>query len=52
MRPGSPLLADFYSCLGFFTRLPLPPAAARSEPHSLANFSRAVRMLPVAGGLI
>jgi adenosylcobinamide-GDP ribazoletransferase len=52
MRPGSPLLADFYFCLGFFTRLPIPAAASRSEPYSLANFSRAVRMLPVAGGLV
>jgi adenosylcobinamide-GDP ribazoletransferase len=52
MRPGSSLLADFYFCLGFFTRLPIPSAASRREPHSLANFSRAVRMLPVAGGLV
>ncbi len=52
MRPGSSLLADFYFCLGFFTRLPFPSAASRSEPHSLVTFSRAVRMLPVAGGLV
>jgi adenosylcobinamide-GDP ribazoletransferase len=52
MRPGSSLLADFYFCLGFFTRLPVPSAASRSQPHSLADFSRAVRMLPVAGGLV
>jgi adenosylcobinamide-GDP ribazoletransferase len=52
MRPGSPLLADFYLCLGFFTRLPFPSVASRSEPPSLADFSRAVRMLPVAGGLV
>jgi adenosylcobinamide-GDP ribazoletransferase len=52
MRLGSSLLADFYFCLGFFTRLPFPSAASRSESHSLANFSRAVRMLPVAGGLV
>jgi adenosylcobinamide-GDP ribazoletransferase len=52
MRPGSSLLADFYFCLGFFTRLPFPSAASRSGPHSLENFSRAVRMLPVAGGLV
>jgi adenosylcobinamide-GDP ribazoletransferase len=52
MRPGSSLLADFYFCLGFFTRLPLPSAASRSEPHSLVTFSRAVRMVPVAGGLV
>jgi adenosylcobinamide-GDP ribazoletransferase len=52
MRPGSSLLADFYFCLGFFTRLPFPSVASGSEPPSLANFSRAVRMLPVAGGLM
>jgi adenosylcobinamide-GDP ribazoletransferase len=52
MRPGSSLLADFYFCLGFFTRLPFPSAASRSEPHSLVTFSRAVRMVPVAGGLV
>src|ERR1700730_1258510 len=52
MRPASLLLADFYFCLGFFTRLPFPSAASTSEPPSLANFSRAVRMLPVAGGLV
>jgi adenosylcobinamide-GDP ribazoletransferase len=52
MRPGSSLLADFYFCLGFFTRLPFPSAASRSEPHPLVTFSRAVRMLPVAGGLV
>jgi adenosylcobinamide-GDP ribazoletransferase len=52
MRPASSLLADFYFCLGFFTRLPFPSAASRSELHSLANFSLAVRMLPVAGGLV
>jgi adenosylcobinamide-GDP ribazoletransferase len=51
MRPGSSLLADFYFCLGFFTRLPFPSAASTSE-HSLTNFPRAVRMLPVAGGLV
>ncbi|MGH6796309.1 MAG: adenosylcobinamide-GDP ribazoletransferase [Methylocella sp.] len=48
----SPLLSDFYFCLGFFTRLPLPSLASRSETPSLADFSRAVRMLPVAGGLV
>jgi adenosylcobinamide-GDP ribazoletransferase len=52
MRPRSPLLADFYFCLGFFTRLPVPSAASQSEPYSLANFSRAVRMVPLAGGVV
>jgi adenosylcobinamide-GDP ribazoletransferase len=51
MRPGSSLLADFCFCLGFFTRLPLPSAASTSK-HSLTNFPRAVRMLPVAGGFV
>ena len=51
MRFRSPLLADFYVCLGFFTRLPFPSAASTSN-HSLSNFPRAVRMLPVAGGLV
>jgi adenosylcobinamide-GDP ribazoletransferase len=52
MRPGSSLLADFYFCLGFFTRLPFLSMASRNKPHSLADFPRAVRMLPVAGGLV
>ncbi|MGH6836567.1 MAG: adenosylcobinamide-GDP ribazoletransferase [Methylocella sp.] len=52
MRPGSPLLSDFYFCLGFFTRLPCPLAASKSNAQSLAKFPRAVRMLPVAGGLV
>ncbi len=52
MRPGSSLLADFYFCLGFFTRLPFPFAACGGEPRSLETFPRAVRMLPVAGGLV
>lgn len=51
MRPGSPLLADIFFCLRFFTRLPLPSAASPGK-HSLSNFPRAVRMLPVAGGLV
>jgi adenosylcobinamide-GDP ribazoletransferase len=52
MRLGSSLLADFCLCLGFFTRLPLPSAARGREPNSLVTFPRAVRMVPVAGGLI
>lgn len=52
MRPGSPLLADLCFCLRFFTRLPCPLAASRNDTESLANFSRAVRMLPVAGALV
>jgi adenosylcobinamide-GDP ribazoletransferase len=52
MRPRFPLLADFCLCIGFFTRLPCPSAALRSEPGSLANFSRAIRMLPLAGSAV
>ena len=51
MRPGSSLLADFCFCLRFFTRLPLPSAASPGK-HALTDFPRAVRMLPVAGGLV
>jgi adenosylcobinamide-GDP ribazoletransferase len=51
MRPGSSLLADFCFCLRLFTRLPFPSAASASK-HSLTHFPRAVRMLPVAGGLV
>ncbi|MGH6839223.1 MAG: adenosylcobinamide-GDP ribazoletransferase [Methylocella sp.] len=52
MNPGSSLLFDFCVCLRFFTRLPFPSAASRSNTPSLAGFPRAVRMLPVAGGLV
>jgi adenosylcobinamide-GDP ribazoletransferase len=52
MRPGSSLLADFWLCLGFYTRLPIPQAARKGPPQSLANFRCAVRMLPLAGALL
>ncbi|MGI8569966.1 MAG: adenosylcobinamide-GDP ribazoletransferase [Methylocella sp.] len=52
MRPGSPLLSDFCFCLRFFTRLPFASAVSKSNAQSLADFPRAVRMLPVAGGLV
>jgi adenosylcobinamide-GDP ribazoletransferase len=52
MRHGLSLLADICFCLGFFTRLPFLLAAPTGEPHSLAKFPHAVRMLPVAGGLV
>jgi len=50
MRLGRALLADLCVCLGFFTRLPL--ALPPGTPVTLAGFSRAVRMLPVAGALL
>jgi adenosylcobinamide-GDP ribazoletransferase len=52
MRAGSSLLADFWLCLGFYTRLPIPRAVRGAGIHSLANFSRAVRILPLAGALL
>jgi adenosylcobinamide-GDP ribazoletransferase len=52
MRPGSSLLADFWLCLGFYTRLPVPQAARAASPQSLAHFSRAVRILPLAGAVL
>ncbi|HUB64580.1 MAG TPA: adenosylcobinamide-GDP ribazoletransferase [Methylocella sp.] len=52
MRPGSSLLADFWFCLGFYTRLPVPRTAHGANPPSLARFSRAVRMLPLAGAVL
>jgi adenosylcobinamide-GDP ribazoletransferase len=52
MRLGSSLLADFCICLGFFTCLPCPLAPNGSDAVTLAGFSRAIRMLPVAGALL
>jgi adenosylcobinamide-GDP ribazoletransferase len=52
MRPVSSFLADFWFCLGFYTRLPVPRAAREEAPHSLAHFSRAVRILPLAGAIL
>ena len=52
MRHGSSLLADFWLCLGFYTRLPVPPAARQAAAQSLAHFPRAVRILPLAGALL
>ena len=53
MRPGSSLLADFWLCLGFFTRLPIRLAMREAaHPPSLAHFSHAVRALPLAGAVL
>lgn len=52
MRTASSLLKDFCICLSFFTRLSCPFAAAPEDPAALGGFSRAVRMLPLAGGAI
>ncbi len=52
MRPSSSLLADFWLCLGFYTRLPIPQAAREAPAQSLAHFPRAVRILPLAGAIL
>jgi adenosylcobinamide-GDP ribazoletransferase len=50
MLLGPALLTDLGICLGFFTRLPL--ALPAGTLVTLTGFSRAVRMLPVAGALL
>jgi len=52
MRLGSSLLIDLLICLRFLTRLPLPALPLESAPHALADFSRAARMIPLAGAFL
>ena len=52
MRLGHSFLSDFCVCLGLFTRLPCSRAGRGTERATLAGFSRAVRMLPIAGALV
>ena len=52
MRPGSSLLADFWFCVGFYTRLPVPRAWHAGAPHCFAHFSRAARLAPLAGACV
>lgn len=52
MRPWPPLLSDFCLCLEFFTRFPCPSSGQKPGFLSLADFSRAIRVLPLAGGAI
>jgi adenosylcobinamide-GDP ribazoletransferase len=52
MRPGSSLLTEFWLCLGFYSRLPIPRAMHEATPHSFAHFSRAVRVLPLVGAVL
>ena len=44
------LLSDFWLCLGFHSRLPVPRSASAVSPH-FAQFARAVRVLPLASAL-
>ena len=52
MRSGSSLSDDFWFCLHFYTRLPVPGGMAKRLDTSLAPFARAIRMLPFAGAVI
>ncbi len=51
MRPLPPLLVDLLICLRFGTRIPIPEVAVKAE-QGLAGFSRAMRLLPLAGALV
>ena len=46
------LVSDLLFCLRFYSRLPLPVFRFEAAPHSMGNFGRAVRLVPVAGLLI
>jgi adenosylcobinamide-GDP ribazoletransferase len=52
MRHGSSLLSDFWFCLEFYSRLPVPPPIHSLAPRSITQFRRAVRVLPLAGALL
>ena len=43
---------DIVACLRFYSRLPVPPLPFERQPFAMLDFSRAIIMLPVAGGLI
>ncbi|MHB2167895.1 adenosylcobinamide-GDP ribazoletransferase [Alsobacter sp. R-9] len=50
-RPVGPLVA-LAQCLRFYSRLPIPRMPGETDPHALPDFTRVVRMLPVAGALL
>ena len=45
-------VADLIACLRFYTRLPIPALALEAAPHELRDFSRAIRLSPLAGAII
>jgi adenosylcobinamide-GDP ribazoletransferase len=45
-------LLDLLACLRFYSRVALPTFRFETAPHDMPDFSRAVRMLPLAGALI
>lgn len=52
MRLFGSILADFWLCIGFLSRLPVPQLASAVSPHSFTQFARAVRVLPLASALL
>lgn len=44
--------AELLACLRFYTRLPLPVLAREADPHAMPDFSRAARLVPIAGALV
>jgi len=44
-------LSDFWLCLGFHSRLPVPPSASAVSQHYFTQFAQAVRVLPLASAL-
>jgi adenosylcobinamide-GDP ribazoletransferase len=45
-------LLDLLGCLRFYSRVAIPVFAFERAPHAMPDFTRAVRMLPIAGALI
>ena len=46
------LLRDLMACVRFYSRLAIPQMPFESSAHALPDFSRCIRMLPLAGILI
>ncbi|GGH14230.1 adenosylcobinamide-GDP ribazoletransferase [Alsobacter metallidurans] len=46
------LAVDLVQCLRFYTRLPTPRLSWEGDPHAAPDFTRAPRMLPLAGAAV
>jgi adenosylcobinamide-GDP ribazoletransferase len=46
--PFSALLVDTVRCVRFYSRIPVPALPFEGDPHGVPDFTRIVRMLPVA----
>lgn len=47
--PGRGALDDLAACLRFYSRLPVPRLPWEADPHRTPDFTRAPRVLPLAG---